>query len=328
MNPILTIAITTYNRKAQLLRQLNSIYSQPECRDVSVLIIDNHSNYDVEDFVRESFDKALLQNTSFVINPKNLGMNTNLCLPFFYCKTEWMWTLSDDDETVSGSIGVVLNNIVVYPNVSVFKYQVKGFKDYCNQDFETLPDLIDFYYNGYHTGHLVFLSNCVYNLKKLKDFDNDIITNCFCAIPQVLPIFNILDNRQGIVRYVNTVLVNYMPPKRNKGWNYLKTAVQFSIVPFFDYKLSTKYYKRFGFVIMSNFSHFRIIISALELKSKKRGKFLYKQIYNRSFRYSGQLIDKIYYILFFIMYYTRIRISYDMALNFRSFIRKYIPNFR
>lgn len=328
MDKILTIAITTYNRRERLLNQLCSIYRQKKNDLVKIVIIDNHSDYDVKTAIIDKFGAEIAREIEVHINPVNYGMCANLAMPFLYCKTPWLWTLSDDDETLIGSISTVINDINAYPDTIMFKYAIDGgyLKD---MEFRSFEQLIDYYYQRKNAGgHLIFLSNNVYNMDFAMKYYGNTLSNCFCCISQMLPMFYAIDAKAGVVRYRSNSLVKYIPPAAGTGYHYLNTAVEISSTAMFPFSISDSYHKKLGFVVCSGFSHYKLIYCALHEHEKRRGKFLYQQVYERSFKYSGSMLDKIYHWYFYFAYLTGIIIPLDLALKVRTSIRKYFPKFR
>ena len=326
----LSIIILTYNRKMRLLQQLHSIYAQPEAKEVDIEIIDNHSDYDVYQAIKEEFGDIVISNLHVSVNPLNFGMEANLATPFLHCKTEWMWTLSDDDLTEPDSIASILADIEKYPNTAVFKYQINtSVRRFPDTDINTLPELIDFYLSGNAgSGHLIFLSNNVYNNRLAMQYYGKTLSYCYSCIAQMLPMFYILDAEVGTVKMRDKKLVNFILPEPGTGYPYLYTAVEISSTIMFQFNLSNEYYRKLGFLVTNGFSHYRLGLTALEMKDRKRGRFLYEQVYSRSFKHSGHLIDKLYHWFYYFCYFTNFRIGYDRALNIRNRIRKYYPHFR
>lgn len=326
----LTIVILTYNRRGRLLKQLHSIYRQPEASQVRIEILDNHSDYDVQEAVWNEFGKEITTNLHVTTHPTNLGMHANLAMPFFYCSTEWIWTLSDDDETEIDSLATILEDITRYPEVAVFKYQINtATKNYPDTDITTLPDLIDFYLSGNAgAGHLIFLSNNVYNMKKALANYGPTLSHCYSCIAQMLPMFHILDNRDGIVKMRSKQLVSFIRPEPGTGYPYLNTAVEISSTIMFKFNLTNNYYRKLGFLVTNGFAHYRLILCALEMEDRKRGRFLYEQVYSRSFKNSGAFIDKIYHCFYYFCYVTHYKIGFEKALSFRTWMKKYFKSFR
>lgn len=326
----LTIVILTYNRRVRLLNQLHTIYSQPESAEVQIEILDNHSDYDVSNAIVEEFGADVTKNLHVTSHPMNLGMHANLAMPFFHCRTEWMWTLSDDDETEKDSLATIFDDIERYPDTAVFKYQINtDCKDCQDTDIKSLPELIDFYLAGhYGSGHLIFLSNNVYNTKKALENYGSTLSHCYSCISQMLPMFHILDKRDGVVKMRSKQLVKFIPPEPGTGYPYLNTAVEISSTVMFKFDLTNKYYQKLGFLVTNGFAHYRLILCALEMEDRKRGRFLYEQVYSRSFKHSGAFIDKLYHCLYYFCYVTHFKIGYDKALAFRTWMQKYFKRFR
>lgn len=328
MDKILTIAITTYNRKERLLNQLHSIYKQPESDLVKVVIIDNHSDYNVKEAIIGEFGLEIASQIDVNINPVNFGMCANLAMPFLHCNTPWLWTLSDDDETLVDSISVIYKDIKQYPDTIMFKYAIDGGR-LDNLEFTSLEQLVDYYYDRNNAGgHLIFLSNNIYSMKYAMQYYGNTLSNCFCCISQMLPMFYALNAKAGVVRFRSNSLVRYIPPIPGTGYHYLNTAVEISSIAMFPFKLTDTYHKKLGFVVCSGFSHYKLIYNALHESEKKRGKFLYNQVYNRSFKFSGNILDKIYHFYFYFGYITGITVPLDVAQKVRANVRKFFPRFR
>lgn len=328
MDKILTVAITTYNRKERLLNQLKSIFRQKEKDLVKVVVIDNHSNYNIKAALTEEFGFEIADEIEVHVNPLNFGMCANLAMPFLYCTTPWLWTLSDDDETLVNSISIIYKDITMYPDTIMFKYAIDGGR-LDDMEFSSFEQLIDYYYCKKNAGgHLIFLSNNVYNMRYAMQYYGNTLSNSFCCIAQMLPMFYALDAKAGIVRFCSSPLVKYIPPVPGTGYHYLNTAIEISSTAMFPFHISDKYHKKLGFIVCSGFSHYKLIYCALHESEKGRGKFLYQQIYYRSFKHSGSILDKIYHMYFYFGYLTGITIPLDFAKKVRTWVRRYFPRFR
>ena len=62
----LTIIIPTYNRKQRLLKMLHSIYIQKLSQEVQILILNNASNYNVEESIVEEFGSEVTSNLTVI----------------------------------------------------------------------------------------------------------------------------------------------------------------------------------------------------------------------------------------------------------------------
>ena len=137
----LSICIPTYNRPSQLPNCLNSIWiaKQNSNLDFDVCVSDNGSDYDIRKVIDKFRDKL---NISLNINEKNLGYLPNLIKAISLSKSEFVWTIGDDDLLTPNSLSL-LNKLF------------KKFKD------------VDFYYvNSFHL-----------NYEYLKKFERPFDTN-------------------------------------------------------------------------------------------------------------------------------------------------------
>ena len=137
----LSICIPTYNRPGQLPNCLNSICiaKQNSNLNFDVCISDNGSNYDIRKLIDKFKDKL---NIVLNINQKNLGYQPNLIKAISLSKSEFVWTIGDDDLLTPNSLKLL------------------------NELFEKFKD-VDFYYvNSFHL-----------NYEYLKKFERPFDTN-------------------------------------------------------------------------------------------------------------------------------------------------------
>ena len=92
MVPLVSVVITTFNRKQNLKQAINSILEQT-FKNFEIIIVDNFSQYEINNFVRSFNDSRikLIQNDNngnYVIN-RNLGIK--------HSKGEFIAFCDDDD---------------------------------------------------------------------------------------------------------------------------------------------------------------------------------------------------------------------------------------
>ena len=304
----LTIAIPTYNRKERLLQQLHSILSQEQSNKVEILVLDNASSYTVEDAIREEFGTQ--PNIRVIRHKYNVGGDANIAMTFLYCQTQWMWLLGDDDETMPNSIETILNDIERFSEVAYFKYSIKNFQPHEDKVVDTLESLVDYYYDGgYLGGDLIFLSNNVYNLQMAGDYYGTTLFHCYSCVSQLLPVFHILMEQKGKAMFRSTPIITYKRPEKGTAWNMLNVSVGLSVLPLINLKLDTLHYRRLMNKIGSGFPHGTIVKLCLNIENRQQSHILYKHIYNGLFRHTGKLIDRIYYIAFYVFRLLGIKFS-------------------
>lgn len=112
-NPLLTVAIPTYNRNAILKENLGILLPQLTNR-VEVIIFDNCSELPVSTTLHDELNEW--PNLKVYRNVVNIGLSGNIIKCIEHCKTQWVWTLSDDDRLLPNALEKVLEYIDKYPN--------------------------------------------------------------------------------------------------------------------------------------------------------------------------------------------------------------------
>ena len=102
----LTIAIPSWNRQARLLETLESICSQPEAKQVELLILDNGSDEDYAPVVK--FLQTCGQPFKYVRHQQNVGMCANILRCMEEADSVWVWILGDDDPVMADALAQVL----------------------------------------------------------------------------------------------------------------------------------------------------------------------------------------------------------------------------
>jgi glycosyltransferase involved in cell wall biosynthesis len=102
----LTIAIPSWNRQVRLLSTLESICSQPEAKQVDLLILDNGSDEDYEPVVK--YLRTRGQPFKYVRHLQNVGMCANILRCMEEADSAWVWILGDDDPVMADSLAQVL----------------------------------------------------------------------------------------------------------------------------------------------------------------------------------------------------------------------------
>lgn len=317
----LSIIIPTFNRKERLLLQLHSLYCQKEVYETEIIICDNKSSYNVEDAIRQEFSDIDISNLIYTCNIVNIGMGANLSSILLKGTADWIWTLSDDDMTMEGSIATILNDIKQFPTTDLFKYSIDIFEENRDITVNNLCELANYYLKHHNApGEFVFISNCVYKRGCILKYFGNALTESYTLIGHMLPIINALDKCEATLRFRPQTIVHFLPASPNTGWGMFYGALGVSSVSCLQLQSSWSDINRLTQVAMSGFSHYWLVQKAVTMKDRKRAKFLYKQIYDRSYKYSGRVIDKIWYgafLLFYILHIDPIFIN-----DIRNIIKK------
>jgi glycosyltransferase involved in cell wall biosynthesis len=106
--PLLTIAVPTYNRAANLRCLLEVLeHELLEIRDdVMVLVFDNASDDETVQVLSDFSSKW--PNSRFTRNSSNIGGDANICECADACQSKYLWIMGDDDLPKRGVVGQVL----------------------------------------------------------------------------------------------------------------------------------------------------------------------------------------------------------------------------
>lgn len=118
MEPLLTIAIPTYNRLTTLKKSLQIILDDTEGHDeIELFVSDNASTDGTKEYIK-SLQKEY-GNLKYYRNDENLGLDGNFLNCFQKAKGKYLWMLSDDDYLMENAVELVLEVLVQEP-VMVF----------------------------------------------------------------------------------------------------------------------------------------------------------------------------------------------------------------
>ncbi|MEI7901561.1 MAG: glycosyltransferase [bacterium] len=107
---LLTIAIPTFNRPAQLKHTLEVIVPQIAGEQrVRLMVFDNHSEVPAVQILAE-LGVGLSAQVSVVRHAFNIGGSANVMRCFELCETEWLWVLGDDDKPRPDAVRTILQD--------------------------------------------------------------------------------------------------------------------------------------------------------------------------------------------------------------------------
>lgn len=283
----ISIGIPTFNREKQLENQINKILNQDLTNIEEIIVLDNNSDYDVESLISQ-FDcsKIRLEKNAF-----NIKMATNMQMPFLFCKTEWLWLLSDDDEVHPDSISIIVNEVNnCIDDIGMIKFSIDRLGSKQKEfDVSSLEEFIDYYYNEkkIRRGELVFISTNVYNIHNLRKFLGTAFEYSYTYIGFLIPILFALNQHDLTVKFSSRPIVKYLPP-REGNYSFATVGMGLSTLSHIPLNLSKNYWRKFLNITMS-ISHSTMIRWSLEHNSTKELKITYNNIY----RYYIPLKEKV-----------------------------------
>lgn len=290
----LTILIPTYNRKERLLGTLHSIASQGHWGEYNVVIVDNCSNYSVEEAINEEFAEGFSNSVTVHRWFFNTGMSTNISIAFEFVRTKWCWFLSDDDIILDGALDTVLNDMSTHPLDAAIKYSIENICFYDNTSLSTVEEWAHFYLRN-NTGDKCYLS-MLYNIQILYPYLQELTIHSYSYLSFWIPVLRALNETESKLFMSSSVLYKYKP--NNDGWSsshkrYLDTLLGIRTLFDSDFSLSPSDQKLLRSVYSDMFNC-RIVsykISFLENNFERKK-------YHRLLRmyYSGNTFEKILYL--------------------------------
>lgn len=300
MKNILTILIPTYNRKERLLNLLNSIFKEKNSK-YKIIICDNNSDYNLYEFLKENICEENLKKINFHKRIINTGMIGNLSYAMTLPETNWFWTISDDDEIVEGAIEKIYREIEKNQENSLIKFSTLGIGksgEEENIQVGSVEELVDYYYKNEDrgkSGNLVFFSNNVFNMKKIKNYLRFSFEYSYTQVPHLIPILIGLNDRKLKMKFSSEKIIKYLPPNGDH-WNVTKIALGASTFSHIPLNLSKDYRKKFLEIIMW-INYKGCIVSLIKNEQRNSNKIfnqLYANIYKEYLPLKDRIIAKIF----------------------------------
>lgn len=307
----LSICITTYNRKEQLIRLLKSIEKASFQKLYEVVICDNNSSYNIVECIESSISFELFEKCRFCVNSINIGAPGNIKNTFINCQSKYMWLMGDDDEILPDSIDIICNDIEDNPDCAFFKYSIssiskngqKGHILESNCQIKDLKQFCDYYLKDKHNrGTLFFMSNNVLNLELLEPYIFTAVTYT-TSITHMIPILMGLDDGKLICKYSSSKTCLYhQPVEGGSAWNYVRIFLAVSTITHIPFKsLDEAGLKRLMKVMtMTSFPVFCYWV--VNNKDRVQSFSLVRILYNTYFVYTRHFYDALIYFLTYLEY--------------------------
>lgn len=158
--PLLSIGIPTYNRPEMLFQQVSELLSfiKNSCLsgEIELIVVDNHSEYDVFSLLSSMAGTASLK---IFKNDKNLGMSKNIIRTIEESNGEYYFFIGDDDRFDLDGLREILdllkfkyfdNSVItcLNPNIEFQKYFFGDIKNYSDEVIKISLSKLQFYYIG------------------------------------------------------------------------------------------------------------------------------------------------------------------------------------
>lgn len=298
----LCICIPTYNRQEKLLRQLHCIFDQPEAAEVDVVILNNHSDYDVEAAVYAEFPQAQHPNLKVITHPCNIGGNLNISMCFYHCTRKWMWMISDDDTVTADSLKIIQRDMERFADSIVVKYSIAGTDGYRDAEVDTPEDFVKYIKSQpkpfSYQCPLIFISNGIYNMERLAPVRGQLVEYGYNSMIAINPIFIGLDQGLGKVVFRKDGIVNRGKPQgktMGHDWSMNYHYIMSRLVALMDYPFKSSSKVMLDFMSTQDHWNFNSALKSVMLQNDRQKlkifhdrvfPLLYKRNIKKKFIYS------------------------------------------
>jgi len=231
--PILTIAIPTYNRPEKIKIQVRLLLPQLSDK-VNLIIYDNCSDIPVETL----FESNELSHFHLVRNRVNVGADANIARCFENCTTKWLWTLSDDDLVKENAVKSILNELI-NDEQSVF-INLCSLKNINTSNFEEIASEFKsprVFVNSFQ------MSSCIYNMFILSKSIHYYYNNLSSMMGTIIMVLKYIQNQDSsCCRFLDLVVIKDFD--NVVSWNYSTYILRTKLfVDAFSDFSSRKYHK-------------------------------------------------------------------------------------
>ena len=286
----LCIVIPTYNRRERLKRTLDILEMQSET-DFSLIILDNCSNYDVNELIlirKQEFQEKV----KLIRNKTNIGMAGNLANSFMQDVNGWLWTLADDDIPSIYAVEDIYNEIDRMKDIGVINFCIRDLSKNMQdgyKEFVSLQELLHFYdqiildskCRNMLQGDFIYFSNKVYNVKYIRKYFEKIVFYTYSCIPQLVPLVFMLNEKAASVCISNKKIVSYDNPEGDH-WDVIKIASGMRIITDFMLDLNESERRILYSLIMVDYN---VLLNAVEGQNVCYNVNQIKKIYNEVYQY-------------------------------------------
>ncbi len=203
--PLLTIAIPTFNRQAQLEQTLHALRLQVSPEWI-LRIQDNGSSPPVADVHGALVDSFGAGRAEIVRNAANIGGTANVMVCFERCATEWLVVLGDDDEIAPDYLVAILAAIRQHPSAVFINFSSSIHQR--SFDF-TCQGLAEFIERLDNWSNVLFISVGIYNHRLVTPYLRHGFNHTYTLAPHIAVLLAALRQDSGITAFLSRKVVTY-----------------------------------------------------------------------------------------------------------------------
>lgn len=180
--PLLTIAIPTYNRYGCLDKLLGVLFDQLKNEDrVELIVSDNASTDETSLVIARYQDKGL--NVRYIQNAINIGADANFLQCFDVSRGKYLWIFGDDDIIMPGTLKNVIDKLAAHDFTLVYLTPFGFHHDFIAEKKNIRPwnkwhktqivrDPVKFSRLVAHHGDFLFLSTIIVNKNAISNLEH------------------------------------------------------------------------------------------------------------------------------------------------------------
>jgi len=328
---ILTIAIPTYNRPDRVKNTISRLLPQLTSQ-VKVLVLDNCSNVNVRDHLKEQIGADVLNKVQVIRHRVNIGGDANFQRCFELCDTPFIWMLGDDDQVEENAVGLILEEIINFEDHDLIGINFNS--NCCKVERRSavtisstaqLAEKLDFF------GNWLFISTSIYKTEEYLKHIRYQAWGAYSMASQLVPPMLAISNNKTLVLSEKYIVSN-IPQDLDKKWSDFQISLSITSLLEAPIGFTKDDYKKFGKKLKQQFVLLGEIVYSI-LKSVSFNIdliddyhiYIYRQIYNRTIEFrDNKLKQKL--IFYGWLFFLKNKFLLKLLWRFVPHLRKRAKN--
>ncbi len=306
---ILTIAIPTYNRPDRVKNTISRLLPQLTSQ-VKILVLDNCSNVNVKDHLKEQIGGNVLDKVQVTRHRVNIGGDANFQRCFELCDTPYIWMLGDDDVVQENAVNLILEEINNFKDHDLIGINFNS--NCCKVERKSavtisstaeLAEKLDFF------GNWLFISTSVYKTEEYLKHIRYQAWGAYSMASQLVPPMIAISNNKMLVLSEKYIVSN-IPQDIDKKWSDFQISLSITALLEAPVGFTKDDYKKFGKKLRQQFVLLGEIVYSI-LKSVNFNIdliddyhiYIFRQIYNRTIEFRENKLKQkmIFYAWLFFL---------------------------
>ena len=289
LNMILTVAIPTYNRPAQVKSTLVRLL--PQLNDsVKVLVLDNCSEVVIADYLAVELGPEDFNKITVIRNIVNIGGDANFAKAFELCTTPYVWVLGDDDEIAPDAVALILSELNKYQSEDLIG--INFLSNCCEVPREQpieisstkeLANRLDWF------GNWFFISTSVYKVSEYIKHLRFAYWGAYSMASQIMPAMMAISQHKKLVLSEKYIVTNVKASEEDQ-WSHMQVSLTLPTILELPMQYSEDDFMKIGQKLSVQFVSFPHALSSLlrtlnlnALLIDKFHIYLFRELYAKTF---------------------------------------------